>query len=280
MDDFSILDQIIADCEEEKLNNDDKNEKKNNEKFENKCSHKNIIEEGYKILCEDCGMELNKNFNFDREWRYYGNDDSKRNSDPNRCQMRKCEDKNIYKDVEGMDFSDKIVAVANDLYKIVTKKNIFRGDNRKAIVFACIFNAYKILGKPQSCESLQGVFKLDRKNILNGLKHVSLHAPKEINIQCKYITPVEIIEELMEKFNADKSQKAEVIDIYQKVKNKSPVLNRSKPQSIASGLIYYYINVKNKDIDIKSFSKKVNLSESTVFKISQEVDKILTTPVV
>ena len=47
MDDFSILDQIIADCEEEKVNNEVLSGNKNNENFENKCSHKNIIEEGY-----------------------------------------------------------------------------------------------------------------------------------------------------------------------------------------------------------------------------------------
>ena len=75
------------------------------------------------------------------------------------CFSRENKRKTIsYKDVENMGFSDKVVSLANDLYSQVTKEKIYRGNSRKAIVFACIFHAYKIMGKPQSCENLQSVF--------------------------------------------------------------------------------------------------------------------------
>lgn len=251
MDDFDILESILNET------SNDKEEIKVEKGTD--CLHLNVIEENSKMLCTDCGCEMKTTDK--KDWHLFGIDDTKKSCDPMRCQVRKSEDKNIYKDVEGMDFSDKVVAYANDLYQHVTNDKIYRGNSRKAIVFACIFHAFKTLGNPQSCESLQSIFKLERKVILKGLKHVSLNAPKDLNLQSKYITPIEIINEIMDKLNADKGQKEDVIKIYNKIKNKSPVLNRSKPQSIASGIIYYYIRIKNKDMDINTFTQKVNLSE-------------------
>lgn len=242
---------------------------------EEQCIHTDVIEENGIKSCMLCGCEIVKDISYDKEWRYYGADDTKRTSDPNRCQARKSDDKNIYKDVENMGFSDKIVDIANQIYLNTTKDKIYRGKSRKAIVYACIFNAFKILGQPQSCEALINVFQLDRKVVLKGLKHVSLNAPKNSEIRTKYITAIEIIDEIMNKFNANSEQKKEVFSIYEQVKNRSVILNRSKPQSVASGIIYYYITTNSKDIDIKTFTKTVNLSELTVNKVSKEIEKIL-----
>lgn len=239
------------------------------------CSHSELVEENGTRSCTLCGIEITKEVSYEKEWRYYGADDTKHTSDPNRCHARKSEEKNIYKDVENMGFSDKVVDLANQIYLQTTKDKIYRGKSRKAIVYACIFNAFKILGKPQSCEALRNVFQLDRKVILKGLKHVSLNAPKNSEIRTKYITAIEIINEIMNKFNANTDQKKEVFSIYEQVKNRSVIINRSKPQSVASGIIYYYITSNKKDIDIKTFTKTVNLSELTVNKVSKEIQKIL-----
>lgn len=50
-----------------------------------------------------------------KEWRYYGQSDTRHSSDPNRVYIRKSEERNIYKDVENMSFSEKIVNEANIL---------------------------------------------------------------------------------------------------------------------------------------------------------------------
>ena len=63
------------------------------------CMHASTSETSGVILCIDCGEEIGKNINHDKEWRYYGQMDTKHSSDPNRCQMRKIEDKSIFKDV-------------------------------------------------------------------------------------------------------------------------------------------------------------------------------------
>ena len=192
--------------------------------------------------------------------------------------MRKSDERNIYKDVENMGFSDKIVREANKIYFQVTQGQIFRGNSRKAIVFACIFHSYKLSGKPQSHDKLIHVFDLNRKTGLKGLKHVNLHAPKKSNIRTTYITPINLVEEIMDKFSATDEQKKQVSELYEQIKNKSSRLNRSRPQSVSSGLIYYWICTQKKDISLKQFTKKVELSELTINKIAKEISEVLGTP--
>ena len=244
-------------------------------KNENFCTHKNITNENSVVLCLECGKEIEKSIFQDKEWRYYGQSDTKRVSDPNRVQIRKIDDRSIYKDVENMGFSEKIISLANQIYLQVTKGQIYRGNSRKSIVFACIFHSFKLNGKPQTHENLIEIFGLSRKISLKGLKLVNLNVPKDSPIHTTYITPINLIEDIMDKFKATTSQKKEVIELYNKIKNKSSKINRSRPQSISSGLIYFWISLKNIEISLKDFAKKVDLSELTISKISKEISDIL-----
>ena len=56
------------------------------------------------------------------------------------------------------------------------KGNIYRGNCRRAIIFACVFHSYKSIGQPQTHEKLIKLFKLTRKSGLKGLKHVTLNS--------------------------------------------------------------------------------------------------------
>ena len=251
-------------------------------KITEECKHLNISNENPIVFCLDCGKELEKMIFQDKEWRYYGQSDNKRTSDPNRVHIRKLDDRSIYKDVENMGFPDKIVAEANKLYIQVTKGQIFRGNSRKAIVFACIFHSFKLSGKPQTHENLIEIFGLSRKTSLKGLKHVNLNVPKDSLIHTTHITPIDLIQEIMDKFKATDLQKKEVIELYSKIKNKSSKINRSRPQSISSGLVYFWISLKDIDISttnnstsLKEFARIVKLSELTISKIAKEISDIL-----
>jgi len=235
------------------------------------CSHINTLNEQGAFLCRDCGLELSKVMSYEKDWRYYGSDDTRKNSDPNRCHIRKIEDKSIFKDIESFGFSDKIVNTANDIYAQVTNGKIYRGNSRKAIIFGCVFHSVKLNGKSYTCESLGEIFKLDRKIILRGLKHISLNAPKTI-LKNKNGTS-ELLEEYIVKFDIKDKDREDIIEIYNKIRNKSTIINRSRPQSVISSLIYYFMCKKygSNNINIKDFIKKVKLSELTIYKISKEI---------
>jgi transcription initiation factor TFIIIB Brf1 subunit/transcription initiation factor TFIIB len=242
------------------------------------CSHSDVTNEAGMITCVSCGEEIQHTITHEKEWRYYGPSDGRRSSDPNRVQIRKTEERNINKDVQNMGFSETIVTKANKLYTQVTKGQIYRGNSRKAIVFACIFHAYKMSGKHQTPDNLVKIFGLTRKNGLKGLKIVNVNAPKNSKIHTSIITPVHLVNDIMNKFRASSGQKKEVIKLYSRIKNRSSKLNRSRPQSVAAALTYYWIRKKNIDITLKDFAKKVDLSELTINKNAKEVALVLGTP--
>jgi transcription initiation factor TFIIIB Brf1 subunit/transcription initiation factor TFIIB len=285
MNNFDIFDEF-----EEHFDNFEKNEKVENKdnNDDEKCEHVNVVNEMGVISCSDCGIELKKVMTYEKDWRYYGSDDTRKNSDPNRCHIRKVEDKSIFKDVENLGFSEKIVNMANDIYSQVTKGKIYRGNSRKAIIFGCIFQSIKMIGngnnggnnggKVYTCENLRELFGLDRKIILKGLKHVNLNAPKESHIRAKSDNMHDMIDEFIKKFDLDDMNKQEIYDMYQNIKNKSTIINRSRPQSVIASLFYYYIGVKRgfNNVNMNDFVKTVNLSKLTIDKISKEIQTILT----
>jgi transcription initiation factor TFIIIB Brf1 subunit/transcription initiation factor TFIIB len=237
----------------------------------NECDHKHVIVKNGAETCTTCGELLKTKIMHDKEWRCYSDS---RKKDPNRVQIRKVDDRNIFKDVQGLGFSNKIVSLANDLYSDVSKGKIYRGNCRRAIIFACIFHAYKSLGHPQTHEKLIKLFKLNRKAGLKGLKHVTLNSNSPL-LKGSNITPKHLIADTMNIFSASDEQKKEVLELYGKVKNRSSNLNRARPNSIASAIIYYWITKKNINITLKEFAKKTNLSEITISKISKEISTIL-----
>ena len=255
-----------------------KDESNKDEKTQYRCQHNDTVFEGGVISCLECGEDIRQLITHEKEWRYYGSSDSKRSSDPNRVQIRKTDERNINKDVQNMGFSETIVTKADQLYSQVTKGQIYRGNSRKAIVFACIFHAYKMSGKHQTPDGLVKLFGLSRKNGLKGLKIVNVNAPKDSKIHTTIITPVHLVHDIMNKFKATSDQKKEVILLYSRIKNRSSKLNRSRPQSVAAALTYYWIKKKMIDINLKDFAKKVDLSELTINKNAKEVALVLGTP--
>lgn len=238
------------------------------------CSHKDIVCENGIVLCTDCGEEIDRPILHDKEWRYYGAGDSKR-SDPTRVHARKVEEKSIEKDVENMHFSQSIITKANELYMQCTKGQIYRGGSRKSVIFACIFHAYKLAHNHQTPDNLIQMFGLTRKSGLKGLKIVNVNIPKDSEIHDTVITSKHIINEIMDKFSTSSSQKNEVYDLYDKIKNRSSKLNRARPQSVAAAVIYYWICKNKIDIKLGDFASATQLSELTISKNTKEVENIL-----
>jgi hypothetical protein len=240
------------------------------------CVHSNIISVNATNVCVDCGEEFKSHVGNNQEWRFYGAQ-SGGSQDPNRTQKRKSDERNIYKDVENMGFSDKIINEANKIYIQVTNGKIRRGASRRSIVFACVFHAYKMSGKHQSDEKLIDIFDLTRKEGLGGLKHVNLNAPRKSTLRTTYITPINLVREIMELFAATSEHNNEVKILYSLIENTSRKINRSRPKSVAAGLIYYWMCSKDntKHITLHLFTEKVKLSELTVTNIAEEINSVM-----
>lgn len=238
------------------------------------CDHKNIIKQNNcKEVCSDCGIEVYQQLSLAPEWRYYGENDSRHSSDPNRCVIRKVEDKGIYKDVDSLNLSSEIVEEANQLYTNIFSKGIHRGKSRKSVIFACVFQACKYNKIPILPDQLQKMFKMSKKDVSTGLKYFQLQVqdkPEIKNRSISCISPVEFIPFIMKRFNASQDHISNVKELYYMIQNKSSLINRSNPQSVISGLVFYYCRLIGKNITCAKFSEIVKLSDITVSKIDRK----------
>lgn len=258
MTDFSLFDNINTQLET---------------KPEIECIHQSTIMEKSTLICQDCGLEIEKDIFLDKN--LYPEIQNKQ--DISRCQIRKNENKNIYKDVEDMGFGERIVSIANETYLQVTDGNIFRGNSRKAIVFACIYYAYKAEDIHQDSDDLIKMFNIKRRVGIKGLKTVESKVPKDSLIRQKQTTPTHLVTGILKKFNATQEQINEVVNLYEQIKDKSSIINRARPQSTSAGLVYYFILKTNKNITLDYFISKVDLSKLTIKKIVQELDRLFET---
>ncbi|XP_048580441.1 transcription initiation factor IIB-like [Nematostella vectensis] len=268
---FALFDQALAKYETDRASLGDEGSSNT------LCNHDDLVTENGVTSCLECGEQMQRVIAHEREWRFYEDSGGRRSSNPSRVQVRRSEDRNIDKDVENMGFSGVIVAKANEIYTQVTKGQIFRGDPRKAIVFACIYYAYKMSGKCQTPKTLMETFGLSKKSCLKGLKIFSVNAPKDYLLHGASPTVVHHIHDVMGKFSASLAQKEEVVRLYYRTKNRSSKLNRARPQSFAAALTYYWIRQRKIDITLKNFSERAGISELTISRKAKEVATVLDT---
>jgi transcription initiation factor TFIIIB Brf1 subunit/transcription initiation factor TFIIB len=248
------------------------NEKENNEV----CDHSCTVEENGQIFCMECGIKLGEEVSNEAEWRYYGNRDNISNSDPSRVQYRKINDRNIIKELKDFGLPNDVIEISNNLYTKVTKNKIRRSNLRKGIIYACVFHAYKLLGNPQTPETIQQMFKIPHTRIITkGVHYFYLKMPKEDIQNIDDITAEHFIPTLLNKFNVKEEHINNVLELYKKISDKGSLINTSNPQSISSGFVFYYLKKLNLDISASNFGKITGLSEITINRIVKQIDDII-----
>jgi transcription initiation factor TFIIIB Brf1 subunit/transcription initiation factor TFIIB len=267
-DQFDALDMAYKLLQEQENKNQNKDD-------DCKCKHENTIDNDGSIICVDCGETLSENICEEAEWRYYGSNDNVESSDPSRCQYTKTVDKGINKELLALGFSNEISVKANELYMIVTKETIKRSNFRKGIMFACVFHSFIMIGKPQTTDYISNILKISKRSISKGFTYYGLNYPKDRLEKQVYITAEHYIPRILNELKVTKEHVEKVLALYNKIKDKSYLLNTSNPQSIGSGFVYYYLKKLNADINPTKFGEQVKLSEITITRIANEIEDII-----
>jgi len=236
------------------------------------CAHSETAIVHGVIECMDCGQHIEQVIDQDQEWRYYGDGDGKNTSDPSRCQFRRVAEKGIRKDLLALNLPNSIVNLADEYYCEVTRGEIKRGDLRKGIMYACVFEAYNTVDKCQLPNDLLDLFGIDRRSSSRGTTYFYKHRDKRSR---KYVTAENFIPKICQKFNCKEEIVDEVLILYNQLKNKSMRLDHSYPQSVSCGCVYYVMKRHNADFTAEDFGKIVGLSSITVTKKANEIEDIL-----
>lgn len=227
------------------------------------CKHLNVVSEGGMEICFDCGESLYEQINQEPEWCSYN--DQKPGDDYCRVQFRKVHEKGIRQELEKHSFQGEIIKIANQMYLDVTKGDIKRGTSRKATIFSCVFNAYISIGKPKTAEELRKLFSLERRDASRALTEFKKMYKTRDSL---FISPEYFIPEILTHFNASSCHVDKIQKLYKYINDKNLVgIKGSNPKSISAGIIYYYLYLVDKLMDIDKFSEMSGLSKITISKI-------------
>jgi transcription initiation factor TFIIB len=166
---------------------------------------------------------------------------------------------------------------AKSLYTILSKTQIKRGNKRKGIIAACVFNACKECGAPRSPNEISSIFEIDPKIMTKGLNDYT-----EIMRMSK--TPISRIQDIrgikmidfIHRFcqNLSLTEKdADIITQIAEICEDMNLISDNTPPSMATGCIYLYIRFKHLDITKKDISEECKISEVTINKCFKKIEK-------
>ena len=266
------------------------------------------------IICSKCGKSVNNIIN-SPEWRYYGSEDSKR-SDPTRCGMpvnlllpkssigttinnrgnymdrvstrqrwnsmpyKERSKYKIFVDIETKCNSNNIPRIISEtsksLYSVIAETKISRGQNRKGVIAACVFNACKECKVPRSIKEISKIFDIDPKVLTKGCKnYTEIIRLNKININRYQNLDTIKVGDFIERFCYNLSINEEDKNIIKTVAEISESLNLiydNTPPAMATGCIYLVSKLKEINLSKKDISEKCNISEVTINKCYKKLE--------
>ena len=165
---------------------------------------------------------------------------------------------------------------ANSLYSAISDTKISRGNNRKGIIAACVYNACKECNVPRSIKELSDIFDIDPKILTKGCKnYTEISRINKNNVDriqnSRSINLNDFIERFCYNLNLDKEDTNIIIKISTMCINEKIIYDNT-PMAMACGCIYTYIKLKNKDINKKCIAENCKISEVTINKCYKKIE--------
>lgn len=190
---------------------------------------------------------------------------------PEQYQTYQKHTKNISKDLEPLKISNEIKNKANEIY-IRMGPDTTRAKKRKLLLFHCVYNAYRELGINIAPSEIGQMFNLTQGQMT---KTTSMFSA----LQTGYRSPIVIkiisdyIPEYCQQLGLDTD---DVMIVVNRIINKqNPELMACVPQTIAIGLIKYYLSINGIELDDKTVLSKVGQrSDTTIESTFQRLCKI------
>ena len=236
------------------------------------CPHEDTITIDHVINCKVCGQEI-ENLSFEPEWRFYGSADTRNCSNPSRCHKGKNQNKTVGILLDHLQLSTAIKALTQKKYQNVVGKETVRGKGRKAIVAACLFHAFKDFGECRTQNEIRDWFGIKIQRMSTGMTAYYKVFPTDITC---HIEPRDLVKNILFKIEANiRAHYRKILSLVKLVENKSLILNRSNPYSVAASIVFLYLCIhpqykQQLELTKKSFAKKVKLSDITISKLAKE----------
>jgi transcription initiation factor TFIIIB Brf1 subunit/transcription initiation factor TFIIB len=316
----TVVDDLFQSFQEEIEKEERKEEKKVfiDKKKSDVCMHCHephvLINDHEMIICSHCGAENNNIIDYQAEWRFYGCDDNKRSSDPNRCGIpmnpllkesslstvllgkgfevyRKLNSWNglTYKERSLISILNKIAQKANidnvpqsiidatiQMYKMISENYIKRGDSREGLIAACFSNALRDQGLIRSTEEIAKLFEIKTTKLSKACNEFTELMYSKNKDYVRNIKPIDS-KEMVERFGKLMNYDDSYIELSCKVigmVEKLGICQENNPKSIAVGCLYLISQYYELGYTKKYISESCKTSEVTVSNTYNQMLKV------
>ena len=231
------------------------------------CRHVHTGRSNGQTHCRDCGETI---VSFCKEDSTFFDDSS------TALPSERKAPKSIRKELDLVQLPDEIKDRADRIYAYKVGDNTYRANVRQEVKFSCIFDAYKEAGIIRDPNEIAQMLGIKRKGMSRGIMRCSsLFTGKSNTTEQTPLTALNLIPDMLTRcgIQAEECHLEDMARIYLYAKDRSELLNRSKPQSIAAALIFYYIShmVVDRKIPKNEIAKNCGISVMTLNKISQDM---------
>lgn len=213
-------------------------------------------------------------------WRrvYKTTSHERRFGDETRVSYRRQVERGIRNDVRGLNFSEIVVTKADSLYQQFTGGSFYRERKRRSTIFACFYYAYRMLGIPQDYKSLLTDFRISSRHGYFGIKYMGVNNPDRVTLFDEDLTHFVYTQRLVSHLGLSEEDFDSLVRLRQLTHNRSSVLNKARPQSLAAGLVLYLLKKRTerqRRVDISRPERVSEVTAVTIKKVEREVRRTL-----
>lgn len=231
--------------------------------IEPRCYHNNVCcDDGDKKTCIDCGELLQENFTLTLNYNSGFCMTNRKTTDPS---IFTCIPDFVARDLKELTIK---------IYDVVTGKKHYRNTTKKSILLACLHRASSLKKTPISYYELLEMYKLKQHEANHGFSVLSSNIPKNSEYFVRFDHTKEAIISINSKLKQLKIEEDKnsclfrfVVNTFLLLKENSNAVNNSQYTSVICGCIYFWIvHYLNRSVDIDTFTKRANVSKTTLLK--------------
>lgn len=206
-------------------------------------------------ICPSCGVH--------NAAQPYGNDDSRHD---------KFKEQALLPELQNFKFSEGMKADMTRIFYSATGNKTKRKAPRRAMIFLAIVSVHKSLNLPFDKNQLMKTLDITDRHINAAMKEMGSIMP----VAPPSISVADVLKELMKLFDVKDELFQPMIDTYDVCRRTSIVFNSAKPETIASGLLYYHLKMGLGEVfNEEGYFNKVKVSRDGVQNIEVEILKIV-----
>lgn len=181
--------------------------------------------------------------------------------------------RSILSELDRLTFPDDVKSQADTIYKRLDV-GTNRGKKRKKLIFYCVYNAYKEIGikpNPKKIAEEIGIKPGEMSKALSMFSEVQT-GYKSLNVLTR---PEDLIVDNAKNLGFTDEAINSLLEFCTDILTRHPELREKFPQTVAAGLLKYFMVLYNIPLKMRSFAAEVRLSEATInntFKLIQKLD--------